>query len=288
MILHGAKALALPLKLGQSLRLLPSGDKEILRWNATRNDQTWFECEISLAKPDIHSCSDIDTAENLLNMLRKILELNPVFSEQLAAFDVQTELEFNPAFGFGSSSTLTYLLAQWANIDAMQYHFLLSKGSGYDVACAGADAPIIYELLDDMPVIETVEFRPPFADNLWFVYLGRKQETSRSVASFLNNYKVNKEDIAFFSGLTCEFVNADSLETFMDLMQKHEKYLASLLDEQPLGEKRFSDLEGRVKSLGAWGGDFALFATPWNEERLEKYLSQKGITHYFNYNELVF
>jgi hypothetical protein len=132
-----------------------------------------------------------------------------------------------------------------------------------------------------------VDFNPAFAGNLWFVYLGSKQETSRSVAAFLKNYQVKKEDVAFFSGLTCEFLKADSLDAFMGLMHKHEAYLAALLGEKSLAEMRFIDFEGSVKSLGAWGGDYALFATQWSEDQLKNYLKTKGIDRYYNYNELV-
>ena len=46
--------------------------------------------------------------------------------------------------GLGSSSTLIYCVAEWAEVNPLMLYFKIDDGSGYDVACAFADGPITY------------------------------------------------------------------------------------------------------------------------------------------------
>lgn len=287
MILHGAKALAVPLTVGQSLGLVRKKELGVLHWIAKYDGETWFETTLTLEELVIKESSSRDKSENLVHMLKKLLEIKPGFMEQLCAHDVVTRLEFDPGFGFGSSSTLTALLAQWAEIDPMQLHFGISKGSGYDVACASAWSAILYQVINEMPVVQSVDFQPAFMENMWLVYLGHKQVSSKSVAAFLNNYEPAQDDIALYSALTCEMLKAKTADEFGALMVKHEERLSEILQMPVLKEERFYDLDGYVKSLGAWGGDFALLVTEWGEEKLSSYLQKKEIDKWFSYAELV-
>ena len=287
MILHGAKALAVPLTVGQSLGLVRKKKLGELHWIAQYKGETWFETKLSLEELEIQESSSQEKSENLVHMLRKLLEIKPGFMEQLYSNDVITSLEFDPGFGFGSSSTLTALLAQWAEIDPMQLHFHISKGSGYDVACAGAWAAILYQVINEMPVVQSVDFQPAFIDNMWLVYLGQKQESAKSVAAFLNNYEPDQDDIALYSALTCEMLKAKTADEFGALIVKHEERLSEILNIPVLKTRRFHELDGYVKSLGAWGGDFALLVTEWDRERLASYLGSKGIDTWFAYRDLV-
>ncbi len=293
MILHGAKALAVPLTVGQSLEPVAkarSGENVKsgeLRWTAQHGNDTWFETTLSIAGMDVIATTDEEKSKTLVYILRKLLEIKPSFTEQLDSHDVITRLEFDPAFGFGSSSTLTSLLAQWAEIDPMQLHFHISKGSGYDVACASAESAILYQVVNEMPVIQSVDFQPGFMDRMWLVYLGHKQDSSESVAAFLNNYKPDQDDIARYSAITVEMLRARTKEEFGALMQSHEERLSEILDIPVVKQKMFPELEGYAKSLGAWGGDFALLVTSWDREKLSSYLGEKGISKWYAYNELV-
>lgn len=287
MILHGAKALAVPLNRGQSLTLQPKHIAGRLRWVAKYGFITWFDTTLKLPEMSILSSSSQARSENLVFMLQQLQEIHPGFDRELAENDVVTDLEFDPAFGFGSSSTLTSLLAQWAEIDPLQLHFRISKGSGYDVACAGSDTALLYQVINEMPVAEPVEFNPPFADQMWLVYLGHKQDSAQSVAAFLERYKPKQEDIDRFSGLTCSFLNAADTNELGEVITEHEKRLAAILDIPPVGETIFPDLDGYAKSLGAWGGDFVLLVTDWSEKKLSDYLQAKGIHQWFAFNELI-
>lgn len=286
MILYGARALAVPLKLGQSLERVSKKKADTLHWKAVFGEDTWFEAVLNLPGFGILETTSEEIAAGLVQLLKKVVELSPGFEGQLKTYDVVTRLEFNPAFGFGSSSTLTSLLANWSATDPLQLHFSISRGSGYDVACAEANSPLLYQLINEMPVIQSVDFQPEFSRNLWFVYLGEKQKTGESVAAFLTNYKAVAGDIDYFTALTQKFVHAHDLAEFGEVMEEHEARLSEVLKIPTLKTQRFEDLEGYAKSLGAWGGDFALIATPWDRETLEGYLSGKGYKKWFAYNEL--
>src|SRR6056297_2151256 len=288
MILFGARALAVPLTHGQWL--IP-GHKEtrgMLQWTARYKKQTWFETRIRLDTLTVESATDRQTADHLVFLLGEMLELKPGFAEQLEKRDITTRLDFDPNWGFGSSSTLTSLLAQWAGADPLQFHFRISRGSGYDVACANANGPLLYELIDDMPVVETIDFYPSFASQLYFVYLGEKQRSDQSLASFLDHYLPTAGDIGHFSGLTYRLIKAPTLREFGEIMREHEESLSDILQKPALREERFGDLDGYVKSLGAWGGDFALVATTLPESELRYYLENKGISIVFPYKEIVY
>ncbi len=287
MILHGAKALAVPLNVGQSLKLVAKRNPGVVHWLAEFDHDTWFETTLSLEKLEILDTTGEDKSRNLVHILRNLLEIKPSFTDQLHSNDVVTTLEFDPSFGFGSSSTLTALLAQWAQIDPMQLHFHISQGSGYDVACAGAESAILYQVVNDMPVIQSVDFQPIFMERMWLVYLGHKRNSSESVAAFLNSYEADQDDIARYSAITCEMLRAQSAVEFGSLMHTHEKRLSEILNIPPLKQKLFPDLDGYAKSLGAWGGDFALLLTSWDKEKLAFYLREKGFDRWFAYVDLV-
>lgn len=288
MILHGAKALAVPLVKGQALELMPKNVPGQLHWIAAYNADTWFETSLQLDDFEIISTTSRAASENLVNMLRKLLDIQPEFIEKLQQYDVITRLEFDPSFGLGSSSTLTSILAQWAGVDPLQLHFRISRGSGYDVASATAESAILYQVFREMPVIESVDFIPPFLDKVWLVYLGEKQDSSKSVAAFLNNYLLDQKDIERFSQLTIEFLHAQTLHQLGAVIVEHEQALSEILRMPVLKAERFPDFEGYAKSLGAWGGDFALLATDWSSDQLSAYLSGKGIDQWFAYKELVY
>lgn len=286
MILHGSKALAAPLNKGQALHLTTKSKPGHLHWIASFNDKIWFETVISLENFSIITTTSRDKSINLINILVNAKKINPAFKTHLNNADIITKLEFDPSFGFGSSSTLTSLIAQWAEIDPLQLHFSISRGSGYDVACARAASPILYQVINEMPVIEYVDFNPPFIDNMWLVYLGRKQVSDNSVKTFLNNYAKNQEDIDFFTKLTSQFHQAGTYEELGKIITIHEEKLSRILGVQAIKQSRFPDLEGYVKSLGAWGGDFALLMSEWSEQRISEYLIKKGINYWFHYKDI--
>jgi hypothetical protein len=72
------------------------------------------------------------------------------------------------------------------------------------------------------------------------------------------------------------------------VIMEHEQHLSEILRMPTLKSERFPELEGYAKSLGAWGGDFALLLTDWPVEQLSAYLRSTGIDQWFPYKELVY
>ena len=70
------------------------------------------------------------------------------------------------------------------------------------------------------------------------------------------------------------------------LMQCHERIISRCIGQEPV-QKRFPDFEGVLKSLGAWGGDFILAATEWDETQVREYFKGRGLEVIYGYNDIV-
>jgi len=55
----------------------------------------------------------------------------------------------------------------------------------------------------------------------------------------------------------------------------------------PIQEEYFTDFQGVVKSLGAWGGDFLMILTELPQSDIISYFKKKGFSTLFAYNELI-
>ena len=269
LVLKGSLALALPLKLGQSLEVETLDFNENrLQWEAWRPEGKWFSVTLNRENLVNYSTDDPEKAMRLNRILQAVKQLNPrAFEGNDLKFT--THLDFDPNWGLGSSSTLIANLARWANVNPYELLKLTFGGSGYDIACATAEQPIYYQLVDNQPKVETIDFQPSFADHLFFVYQGQKQSSSKEIKAFLE--KANpidlQKDVEAVSEISRAVSKCENLDEFGLLMQCHERIIARCIGQEPV-QKRFPDFEGVLKSLGAWGGDFILAATEWPENVL--------------------
>ena len=288
LVLKGALALALPLKLGQRLdvQALESNENR-LYWKAMQPGGPWFSVTFDKADLRVLDTDDEAKANKLAEMLRAIRSLN---GDAFAGNDLSFEtcLDFDPEWGFGSSSTLVANLAQWANVDPYDLLKLTFGGSGYDIACASAQQPIFYQLVGERPVVHQVEFNPPFADKLYFVYQGKKQSSSKEVGKFQNRVvQIDMQDeIDAVSEISRSLVTCNDFKAFCTFLQIHEDIIANCIGQEPI-QTGFADFQGTIKSLGAWGGDFFLAATEWSEAQVKDYFKQRGLDVVFRYDELV-
>ena len=288
MVLHGSLALALPLHKGQTLQRLRSEDRNVFSWDAYEAENLWFSAKFNPTTLGIIETSDQEKAENLRFLIKTLIEMDPSFQRELFTWDVETVLGFSPKWGFGSSSTLIALMAEWAEVNPLDLHFRVSDGSGYDVACALAERPIHYKLREDGPHYRHVKFNPPFAKNLYFVWLGKKQSTAEHLVEMADKINPGYQEIHHFTTLTQQMTEATELSEFRLLMEEHEAKLSELIKLDRVSVTRFPDLPGSVKSLGAWGGDFVMIATESDSETLYNYLDKKGFNTIFRYNDLVY
>ena len=294
LVLKGALALALPLKLGQTLSVETCHGAS-LQWDAYKTDSPWFSVTLNPKTLEIVDCNDQAKAEKLSQILKAVKQLNPKAFES-NGLKFTTHLDFDPNWGLGSSSTLIANLARWANVNPYELLKLTFGGSGYDIACATAEGPIYYQVKTEVPEpvegptpkVENVDFNPPFAEHLFFIYQGQKQSSSKEIKAFLG--KANpadlQNDIEAISDISRAVPKCQSLDEFAMLMQCHERIIARCIGQEPV-QKRFPDFEGVLKSLGAWGGDFILAATVWDKSQVEAYFKKKGLEVVFGYKEMV-
>jgi len=315
LVLKGALAMALPLKLGQSLEVeeLDTSSNQLC-WEAFQPKGKWFSVTLNRENLQIIVCDDQSKADKLTQILRAVKQLNPKAFE-CNDLKFTTHLDFDPNWGLGSSSTLIANLARWANVNPYELLKLTFGGSGYDIACATADQPIYYQLVNSQsvlrqaqkprlnsaielkvvepvetpsPIVKPIGFQPSFVEHLFFIYQGQKQSSSKEIKAFLG--KANpidlQKDIDAISEISRAVPKCESLDEFAMLMQCHERIIARCIGQEPV-QKRFPDFEGVLKSLGAWGGDFILAATEWTENQVKEYFKGKGLEVVFGYKDMV-
>ena len=284
-MLHGALALALPTRLGQSLAVETMCTSS-LQWDAYAPDGPWFSATLDSDTLEVLHTEDEAKAQKLIAILKAVKMLNP--EALVPGLHFTTRLDFNPEWGLGSSSTLLSNLARWAHVDP----YLLLKqtigGSGYDIACATATAPIFYRLELERPVSSPAYFAPSFKNQLYFVFLGKKQHSSKEVKGFNERWQEHdfQGDIETVSEISRSLPGVKTLDEFRNFIDIHEDILAHCLGRKPV-KTLFPDFEGSLKSLGAWGGDFILAATPWPFDKVKSCFQRYGLDVIFNYNDLI-
>jgi mevalonate kinase len=283
LILHGAKSIALPLKFGQQLTVQDLLNSENLLWQAYYEGKVWFSCELNPSDFSVIATSHPEKAETLSKIFRTIKILNPTFHPK-AGTKIETSLDASPEWGFGSSSTLISLLSQLAGVDPFILNELVFQGSGFDIACANADGPIFY--VRNKPA-QPIVLDYPFSEQLFLVYSGKKKKTSSEVSTFLKEKKVSDRLIQEVSALSDEFAGCLDQNNFNKLIRQHEEIVGRLIGQIPVKEQLFSDFDGAIKSLGAWGGDFYLISTAQPFSGVKKYFDNRGLTTIFRWNELI-
>ena len=247
-------------------------------------NQVWFSCELNPEDFSVQNTSHPDKSESLSQILKTIKSLNPEFALQ-TGMKFETTLESNPEWGFGSSSTLISLLSQWSGVDPFKLNELVFQGSGFDIACATADGPILY--VRNKPVLP-IALDYPFTDQLFLVYSGRKKRTAVEVSTFLKQKQVSDQLIDEVSLLTDEFSDCLDQNEFNLLIRLHEELISKVIGRISVKPEYFGDFKGEVKSLGAWGGDFFLVSTnKLTFDEVRKYFENKGLMTVFKWDDLI-
>ncbi|HYW95549.1 MAG TPA: GYDIA family GHMP kinase [Bacteroidales bacterium] len=287
LVLSGAESLTLPLKKGQKMSIARTGGIPSLSWKTTINGCFWFEARFSIPDFAIANTNDFPTAQYVRELLLAARKLNPGFLTGTVAYVVENELEFNVNWGFGSSSSLMYNLAVWAGVSPYELHFLVSDGSGYDIAAAGSDFPVIYSVHDHHPHVSRAGFSPAFRDKLFFVYTGRKVDSSREVSRFNGLQNTGADAVGQITDITRKMAVSKDFSQFTGFLEDHEAIISGVIGKKPVGKTEFKDFKGVVKSLGAWGGDFLLMATDLPVEYMVTYLRKKDLKTWFRYDDIV-
>ena len=284
-VLDGAKALALPTKFGQYLIIEPGKNQQI-NWKSFDSDKSiWFEDTITFSEITNLNASEVETVKStLVRILRNAYLQNPNFITKSEGYVITTELTFPRLWGLGTSSTLINNIGQWLEIDAFDLLKNSFGGSGYDIACAQNNSAILYQLINEKPIVEKVVFNPDFAGNCYFVYLNKKQSSKTAIASYFNNRTVIGTAISELNQITNAVLKAPNLENFMTLLETHEVIISHVLEMKTIKETLFFDFNGVIKSLGAWGGDFVLVVS---KENPTAYFKSKGYETIITYKDMI-
>ena len=286
-VLDGAKAIGLPTRLGQSMTVKKSSNADLL-WESFDNEgKVWFKSAISLFDFSAVETTDEKVSAYLQKLLKNSVRLNSEFLSQWNGFKIETRLEFPLDWGLGSSSTLVYLLAEWAEVNPLLLYFKTDDGSGYDVACAFADGPIEYINSPDEVSYTSIDFNPKFRDQLYFVHLGRKQDSMLGIKEYLKAVKNKSAFVKSISNISDEIKNVTTLSDFDMLIQQHEDVVHRHTGFTKVKDSLFTDYWGSVKSLGAWGGDFVLVTSEQDSSSTKDYFSKKGFDTILSFKELI-
>ena len=287
-VLDGAKALALPTNQGQNLEIKPHRGSDLI-WEAyDYNNELWFEAQISLYDFSSIRSSDDQVSKFIQKLLKGAVRYNTEFLNNWNGFKVIHRLDFPRFWGLGSSSTVIYNIAQWADVNPFHLHFYVSNGSGYDIACAGAESVITYQLRDDELSYKEIDFNPGCLDQIYFVYLGQKQSSGEGILHYAKQVKKRKAVADQITQITEESLICKDLKDFRILIEEHESIISEELQLPKVKDERFSDFEGSVKSLGAWGGDFCMVASEMSPSETKSYFLSKGYKTILRYDEMAF
>ncbi|RLJ98607.1 GYDIA family GHMP kinase [Tenacibaculum discolor] len=291
-VLDGATSLAVPTKFGQDLIIEPIKEPQLIWGSFTHTGECWFEASFDLPKLRLTSAtfnSDKEgsaefIAETLRDILQEAKRLNQEFLNTEHGFIVKTNLTFPQNWGLGSSSTLINNIATWANVNPFTLLWNAFSGSGYDIACAKYNTPILYQLKEKQPIVEEVNFKPSFSEELFFIHLNQKQNSREGIAHYKKHRVEAKTLIPEIDNLTQEFLKAKTSKDLDKIIIEHEQIISSITKQVTVKERLFSDYFGEVKSLGAWGGDFIL--ATGNEDTIS-YFKQKGFDTVLSYKEMI-
>lgn len=296
LVLDGIPALALPTKKGQWLEVTENETMQITWKSIDNNNLKWFQTTIPLPLQDSYSIETssasiiqdeegLGISETLFKILKVAQELNPEFLSDPKGYSIETKLEFNRQWGLGSSSTLINNIAQWAEVDA---YTLLNKsfgGSGYDIASAKHNCPILYTRKEGKPLVQEIGFNPIFKDSLFFIYLNKKQDSKQSIKHYQSlPLKDFDKAATSITEITHKIVSCNSLKEFNELVDLHEDIISKIIKTPTVKTNLFSDYSGSIKSLGGWGGDFALATGSKNDM---KYFEKKGYQTIIPYAEMI-
>jgi mevalonate kinase len=288
-ILDGAVGLALPtLGYGQTLTLNKNEEVGVLTWSAAdENDEVWFFIKIQTLDFQILSTNNDEIAHTFVDILKKAKSLNADFlNDKNTGIQAFSVTNFPRIWGLGTSSTLTSLIADWANIDAFALNDLTFKSSGYDVACAKSETPIFFQkrAAPNDNFYENTVFEPSFVENLYFVHLTKKQNSREGITHYRKLDLATRKNVATqITTLTYAIAQAKTLADFDKNILLHENLIAETLHLERAKNLYFQDFWGEIKSLGAWGGDFVLATSDKNAETTVAYFHEKGFATVFTY-----
>ena len=269
------------------MHITEGGVEGLLLWKSLDVDfKPWFEGDFELPGLTFIQGTNRELGLRIQQILEAICTLSPTFLLNQTSLTVETRLEFPRLWGLGSSSTLICLLSEWAGVDPFKLLKSTFGGSGYDVAAAVQPGPFTYRV-GHPPEVTPVSFQPPFLDQLYFVYLGQKQDSREGIARYRERQPVAASLIDQVSALTQSFLTCRDLSDFEQLIRDHEALVGDFLALPRARNQYFPDFWGEIKSLGAWGGDFVLATSARSQQETQVYFNERGFSVFLPYSNLI-
>ena len=267
LVMNGFECLAVPTKLGQLMHVwefeTPTGLDDFIIYQAKDvSDNVWFETKIILPNFEIVDPSQVKNIQ--VDRLVGILKLaDTEFWQVGQSIRIETVLEFERTSGLGSSSTLVKLFSDYLNVDPLKIQFEIFGGSGYDVAVAKFQKPLIYWLTDDNSHWKYWKLNSELSQNWSIVFYGQKMDSRTSVSGVQEALNEIAEDdfyTAQFDKILEMSKNATDMISLESSLEMYQMLLAQALfintTYDLLGIKPVN--KGLCKWLGAWGGDMIL------------------------------
>jgi len=185
-VLDGVDCIALPTKFGQTLSVIENNSKCINWTSYDYNNNIWFKDKYTISSENKieYSSEKNNISETLLKILNALVKLNSDKINNKIGYDFVSKLSFSKDWGLGTSSTLINNLANWAKVDSYELLKLTFGGSGYDIACAGAENPIHFNNYNNKISISNSKFDPIYKENIFFIYLGNKQNSRDGIKEY--------------------------------------------------------------------------------------------------------
>ena len=273
LVLDGANALAIPTCFGQTMTISKS---ECMTWEARDVfNEIWMQYR--------------HNSEEILDLFLNDLFKNIGSEHTYQSFEFKTKVDFPREWGLGTSSTLIALIADFYKVNPYILNSKLFSGSGYDIACAFASKPITYQVNDfNNPNIQEVELKKIITDCIYFVYLGEKQNSKEEIRKYHSTKTIRQSTIDDVSRITQNILENQTLDHWIEQLEKHEELISKAIGLKKISETKLLGLPYFSKSLGAWGGDFAMILTNANLDEVREELMKFNLETVISYDDMIF
>ncbi len=286
-VLDGVPALAVPTRLGQRLRVVRSPEPG-LRWRAfDHRGECWFTTHFPEQDWARTQVPGEEPRARIGQLLHAAESLRPGATTALSGLTVETFLGFDRAWGLGSSSTLVAAVARWLAVDPYALLEMTFGGSGYDLACAVAKGPILYQRNGSHPLVTPLDWHPAWLQQSWFVYRGQKQNSRDGIRAYRQAEVLPAQREAIAAATLALLSPTLHLRSGAQILAQHEAVVAATLGLEPVQSALFPDFPGQLKSLGAWGGDFIWALSEAPAEKIHAYFNDRGFSTVIAYEQMV-
>ena len=269
-----------PTIFGQKFTFSENLNDDIL-WLAKDINGTFLEKKFSIES--ISNPDNIRAEDALLKTLANAYQLSNN-KKKLQGFNVESTLNYDRNFGLGSSASFLRLVADIFDCNPFSLRMNGWNGSGFDIAATTQNQLFTYSIEGDLPKVETAIFNNKLTENIFFIYTNKKQNTRDSIQRIKLNDTEKADFVAKANALTVDFQSCSSNFELIMLMEEHEELVSFYTGYNKI-KVQFTDFQGGIKSLGAWGGDF-IMATG-EKEYIYSYFKTKGLDKIYSWNEII-